>query len=103
MMLEKLTVDQYLTLAAIAFVWCVILLWICLHKPKKVTDDRFSRFMEWRIYQNKPLGTVDDWVGTTSEHKGPVGGMSQLRLAWAWTGIVSVVTTLLLFEWTKIV
>ena len=103
LMLAKLTAHQLLILAAVASVWGLVLFWICKRKPETATEDRFSKFIEWRIYQNKPHGTVDDWIGATTKQKGAPGPMSRSELAWAWTAMAGVVASYLMFEWTRVV
>ena len=102
-MLAKLTLHQWLVLAAVAVVWSVVLVWILTRRPKTGTDDRFTKLMEWRIYHNKPHGTVNEWIGSSSEDKGAPGPMNHVELALAWTAMTGAVASCLLFEWTKIV
>jgi hypothetical protein len=102
-MLAKLTLHQFLVLAAVAVVWGLVLIWILNRKSKTGGDDRFTKLMEWRIYQNKPHGTVDEWIESTSEQKGAPAPIRRVELALAWTAMAGVAASYLLFEWTRVV
>ena len=102
-MFAKLTSYQFLIVAVIAVLWVLGLFWIWIRKQKPDIEGRFSKFMAWRIYQDRPHGTVHEWLSASVEQQGTSGPMSRLELALTWTVMAGVVVAWLFFEWTKVV